>query len=149
MSSPKPFIIDIPQSKIDNLRQKLALAEFPDDLEEAGWDIGCPLEDIKRLVRAWEQWDWRQAEKKLNEHPQFQTDIQVEGFGSLNIHFVHQKSEVNGAIPLLFVHGCKRVDLTNHLINDQVSQPFFRYRRDLEITASECRTQGPVLSSKC
>ena len=107
MSAPKPFTIDVPQSKIDRLRQKLSLAEFPDQLEGAAWDLGCPLADIKRLATAWKQWDWRQAEKKLNEHPHFHTDIEVDGFGSLNIHFLHQKSEVQGAIPLLFVHGCK------------------------------------------
>ncbi|KAI9874602.1 MAG: hypothetical protein M1830_009577, partial [Pleopsidium flavum] len=105
MSSPKPFLIHIPQSKIDNLRQKLSLAEFPDQLEEAAWDLGCPVADIERLATAWQQWDWRQAEKKLNEYPQFHTDVEVDGFGSLDIHLVHQKSKVKEAIPLLFVHG--------------------------------------------
>jgi hypothetical protein len=31
----------------------------------------------------------------------------VEGFGELSVHYVHQRSSVKGAIPLLFVHGCK------------------------------------------
>ncbi|KAI0671039.1 alpha/beta-hydrolase [Trametes maxima] len=35
----------------------------------------------------------------------FTRDIAVEGHGPLNIHYVHQKSEVANAIPLLFVHG--------------------------------------------
>jgi hypothetical protein len=39
----------------------------------------------------------------------FTRDIQVEGFGVLNIHYVHQRSQVQGAIPLLFVHGCVQV----------------------------------------
>jgi hypothetical protein len=30
----------------------------------------------------------------------------VEGFGALSIHYVHQRSKIQGAIPLLFVHGC-------------------------------------------
>ena len=108
-SSPEPFIIDIPQSKIDVLRKKLSLAEYPDELEGAEWDLGCPLADIKRLAKTWEQWDWRQAESKLNTHPQFLTAVEVDGFGSLDIHFIHQKSEIKGAIPLLFVHGCEFV----------------------------------------
>ena len=109
MPSPKPFTIDIPQAKIDRLKQKLALAEFPDELENSGWDLGCPLAEIKRLTKAWEQWDWRQAERKLNGYPQFQTDIEVDGFGVLDVHFVHQESDGKDAIPLLFVHGCKFV----------------------------------------
>ena len=36
----------------------------------------------------------------------FTRDIKVEGFGVLNIHYVHRRSDVGSAIPLLFVHGC-------------------------------------------
>jgi hypothetical protein len=41
----------------------------------------------------------------MNKLPNFETRIEVEGFGELDIHFLHQKSEVKGAVPLLFVHG--------------------------------------------
>src|ERR1700761_250708 len=111
MSTETPFRISIPDSKISVLQQKLALVEFPDELEGAKWDYGVPLADVKRLVARWrEGFDWRGEEAKLNkELPQFTRDIAVDGFGVLNIHYVHKKSEVKGAIPLLFVHGCKRV----------------------------------------
>lgn len=120
MSSPKRFTIDIPQIKLDNLRRKLSLAEFPDELDGAGWDLGCPLADVQRLVKLWEHWDWRKAEKKLNEFPHFHTNVEVDGFGSLDIHFLHQKSEAKGAIPLLFVHGCK----SRHLKSYTAPAPF-------------------------
>ena len=107
MSHIQPYNISIPQAQIDNLKQKLSLASFPDEFEDAGWDLGCPLTDIKRLAKAWVEWDWRQAEKKLNAYPQFHTDIEVDGFGTLDLHFVYQKSEAKDAIPLLFVHGCR------------------------------------------
>jgi hypothetical protein len=105
--APEPFQISIPQSKIDNLNTKLSIAEFPDELEASGWDLGVPLADIKRLTRAWEKWDWRQAEERLNKLPQYHTPIKVDSFEELDIHFVWQKSRVENAIPLLFVHGCK------------------------------------------
>jgi len=57
------------------------------------------------LAEAWKQWDWRQAEKELNKVPQFHTGVEIAGFGTLDIHFVYQKSNVEGAIPLLFIHG--------------------------------------------
>lgn len=41
----------------------------------------------------------------MNELPQFMTRVDVKGFPSIDMHFVHQKSGVEGAIPLLFVHG--------------------------------------------
>ena len=109
MSDIKPYQISVPDSELERLRQKLSTASFPDELDEAGWTYGAPLADIKRLTAYWkDQFDWRKAEAKLNELPNFQTPIQVDGFETLNIHFVHQKSTTNGAIPLLFCHGCKQ-----------------------------------------
>lgn len=109
MAPPEPYTIAVPQSQIDDLKTKLALATFPDELAASDWDLGVPLLDMKRLVQAWEAWDWRQAEERLNKTlPQFHLPINVDGFGDLDIHFVWQRSPVKNAIPLLFVHGCKR-----------------------------------------
>jgi hypothetical protein len=107
--SAKPYKISVPQSKLESLKTKLSLAEFPDELSEAGWDLGAPLADVKRLAKAWQSFDWRAAEAQLNELPQYHIGIKVDGFDELDIHFVHQKSHVKNAIPLLFVHGCKLV----------------------------------------
>lgn len=41
----------------------------------------------------------------MNELPQFTTPISVQGFNPIDIHFIHQKSGNQNAIPLLFVHG--------------------------------------------
>ncbi|KAE9399876.1 alpha/beta-hydrolase [Gymnopus androsaceus JB14] len=102
------FKISISSTALSALKSRLELTTFPDELDEAGWDYGVPLADIKRLVARWRDgFDWRKEEQKLNETlPQFTRDIEVDGFGALNIHYVHKKSEkeVQG-IPLLFVHG--------------------------------------------
>lgn len=114
MSSPfgaeKPFQLSIPAEKLAVLRRKLELTTLPDELEDAGTKYGAPLKDIKRLVDHWKtNFDWEAQQTALNkEFPQFTRDISVANFGTLNIHYVHQKSSVEGAIPLLFVHGCKR-----------------------------------------
>ena len=108
MAAITPYTISIPQASLDQLQQKLSFATFPDELDEAGWDYGAPLADIKRLTAYWrEKYDWRKDEKQLNELPQFMTKVEVDGFGELDIHFVHQTSPVKNAVPLLFVHGCK------------------------------------------
>lgn len=119
MASRKPFTINVPQEKIDRLKQKLALAEFPDELEQSGWSLGSPLSEVMKLTKAWQDYDWRSAEKKLNEVPQFHTDIEVNDFGTLDIHFVHQRVESQNAIPLLFVHGCKSLPLTTDFITSR------------------------------
>lgn len=62
--------------------------------------------DVKRLATYWRKsFDWRAQEVKLNDLPNYHTGIRVDGFGELDIHFLHQPSENPDAIPLLFVHG--------------------------------------------
>lgn len=111
MSVETPFSIAVPGSELEYLRRKLELTRFPDELENAGTDYGAPLADIRRLTKYWQDTylpQWREHEAKLNKDlPQFTRDIEVDGFGLLNIHYVHKKSEVADAIPLLFVHGCE------------------------------------------
>lgn len=105
----KPFTLHIPDSELEYLHKKLELSRFPDELDDAGWDYGAPLADVKRLVARWKDgFDWRASEAHVNSFPQFTRDIEVDGHGLLNIHYVHKKSELGeNAIPLLFVHGCK------------------------------------------
>ena len=104
----KPFKLAVPDADIDLLQRRLELVRFPDELEGTGWDYGSPLADVKRLADHWKNgFDWRKAEAEINRLPMFTRDIEVDGFGTLNIHYVHQVSEVKGAIPLLFVHGCE------------------------------------------
>lgn len=102
-----PFTLTVPDAELALLHKKLELVRLPDELDGAGWDYGVPLADIRRLVARWQDdFDWRKAEAGINQLPMFTRDIEVDGFGTLNIHYVHQKSEVKNSIPLLFVHGC-------------------------------------------
>lgn len=108
MSDIRPYNISVPQATIDRLQQKLAVVDLPDELDDAGWDYGAPLGDIKKLVTYWQNdYDWRKQEAKLNELPNYVTGIEVESFGELQIHFIHQQSPVKNAVPLLFCHGCE------------------------------------------
>ncbi|KIL70524.1 hypothetical protein M378DRAFT_67457 [Amanita muscaria Koide BX008] len=103
----KPFRIEIPDEKLELLRKKLELTVLPDELEDVGRDYGVPLADIKRLLARWKDgYDWRKYEAQLNDDlPQYTQELDVDGFGVFTVHYVHQKSTVTKAIPLLFVHG--------------------------------------------
>lgn len=108
MASIKPFKISVPDSDIEKLKEKLSLTAFPQAVDFSdSWDYGAPLKDIKRLAEYWQNgFDWRAAEAKLNaELPQFTTTVSTDGFGDLEVHFVHQKSALPDSIPLLFCHG--------------------------------------------
>jgi hypothetical protein len=110
MNSPiTPYKISIPDSQLSTLHKKLSISSFPEDVDFSDdWAYGSTLKDVKRLAKYWENgFDWRAQEAKLNEQfPQFTTKIEVEGFGEIDMHFVHQKAK-KGSVPLLFVHGCK------------------------------------------
>ncbi|KAJ5167713.1 uncharacterized protein N7482_003307 [Penicillium canariense] len=105
----QPYLISVPDHDLEGLKQRLTWARFPSQLQSADqdpWDFGVPVNEVQRLVNYWKDgFDWRRAESQMNELPNFHTDIEVEGFGVLNIHFVHQISPVKDAIPLLFSHG--------------------------------------------
>lgn len=105
----KPYKISVPESSLATLKSKLKASVFADDTDFSdNWDYGAPSSDVKRLAKYWaDGFDWRKQEAKLNELPQFSTQIEVDGFGELGIHFLHQRSEQKGSIPLLFCHGCK------------------------------------------
>jgi hypothetical protein len=90
MTELQPYKISVPEDALKDLQQRLALTKLPAQLESDKqdlWDFGTPVKDVHRLVEYWKNgFDWRKAEAKLNELPQFQTQIEVDGFGSLNIH---------------------------------------------------------------
>jgi pimeloyl-ACP methyl ester carboxylesterase len=104
-----PFPIRVPEQKLERLRQKLAFTDYPSGVQpttDNSWKKGVPVSEIKRLAEYWQtNFDWRKIESELNVLPQFQTTIDVDGFGSYKIHHVHKKSGRADAIPLLFLHG--------------------------------------------
>ncbi|EME41047.1 hypothetical protein DOTSEDRAFT_136755 [Dothistroma septosporum NZE10] len=106
MSEVKKYSVNVPQAKIDRLKRRLEDTDFPNELEDAGWDYGSPLTDIKRFVEYWKtEFDWRAHEKKLNELPNYEVQVNVDKHGPVDMHFIHQKCSNPNAIPLLFVHG--------------------------------------------
>ncbi|KAI9435115.1 Alpha/Beta hydrolase protein [Lactarius indigo] len=106
MTAEQPFKIAVPDDALALLKRKLDDTRLPDEVNAAEWAYGAPLADIKRLANRWKDgYDWRTHEHKLNALPMFTRTIGVDGFGELDVHYVHQKSTAKGAIPLLFVHG--------------------------------------------
>ncbi|XP_014551086.1 hypothetical protein COCVIDRAFT_31335 [Bipolaris victoriae FI3] len=104
----KSFKINIPDTEIDLVRKKLELARFPKGLDEAEWaeDNGITPQFMRGIVQFWiKEYDWRKEEAKINEMPQFTTVMELGDFGSFPVHFVHARSKVEHARPLIFLHG--------------------------------------------
>jgi epoxide hydrolase len=97
----RPFRLDIPQSDLDDLHDRLDRTRWPDELPGAGWAYGVPTDYLRDLVRHWRHsYDWRAAEARLNEWPQFTTTID-----GTNVHFAHVRSPEPDATPLIITHG--------------------------------------------
>ncbi|VDB86821.1 unnamed protein product [Peniophora sp. CBMAI 1063] len=101
-----PFTLSVSDHALDELHERLARTRLPDELVGAGWHYGVPLAHIRRLIERWrDSFDWRAAEREINNLPMFTRVLDVDGFGALDLHYVHQRSARPNAIPLLFVHG--------------------------------------------
>ena len=97
----RPFRIDIPQSALDDLRERLARTRWPAELPGSGWEAGAPVGYLKGLAEYWATgYDWRAHEARLNEFPQFTTVIDGQ-----TVHFLHVRSAEPAAMPLIITHG--------------------------------------------
>lgn len=97
----QPFTIHIPQTTLDKLNNRLAQAEWPDEIAGVGWSRGVPLSYMKQLAEYWHSgFDWRAQEAKLNAFPHFTSEIDGQ-----TIHFLHVRSPEANAVPLLILHG--------------------------------------------
>jgi pimeloyl-ACP methyl ester carboxylesterase len=97
----RPFTVSVPDSEIDDLRQRLARTRWPDPETVGDWSQGVRLENARSLAGYWERgYDWRRLESELNRFPQFLTKID-----GLDIHFIHVRSASPGALPLILTHG--------------------------------------------
>ncbi|MET8637213.1 epoxide hydrolase family protein [Streptomyces sp. NPDC004074] len=97
----RPFRLAIPQSDLDDLHDRLDRTRWPGELPGVGWAYGVPLGYLRELVRYWRHdYDWRAAEARLNEWPQFTTEID-----GASVHFAHIRSPERDATPLIVTHG--------------------------------------------
>lgn len=97
----RPFRIEIPQADLDDLNRRLDSTRWPVELPGVGWDRGVPLDYLKELTEYWRTtYDWRAAEERLNQFPQYVTEID-----GANVHFLHVRSPEPSAVPLIITHG--------------------------------------------
>ncbi|WTL36267.1 epoxide hydrolase 1 [Nocardia sp. NBC_01503] len=101
MNAIRPFRIDVPQTQLDDLADRLRKALWPNELPGVADAYGVPNGRIRDLAQYWlESFDWRALEAKLNAYPQFTTEIDGE-----DIHFLHIRSERADATPVILTHG--------------------------------------------
>ena len=95
------FRIEVPESGLDDLRERLRRTRWPEAETVEDWSQGVPRAYLQELCAYWaDGYDWRAAEARLNALPQFRTELD-----GLGIHFVHARSPHPAALPLVITHG--------------------------------------------
>jgi hypothetical protein len=96
MTEIRPFSVQIPQSVLDELSDRLACTRWPDEVAGAGWDYGSNLDYMRELCDYWQnKFDWRAQEKAINQFANFRAEIDGTG-----IHFIHERGRAKIPCPL-------------------------------------------------
>jgi pimeloyl-ACP methyl ester carboxylesterase len=97
----RPFELDVPEEKLDELRRRIGATRLPSSELVDDRSQGVQLATIKALAEFWTtDYDWRACEARLNALPQFMTEID-----GVDIHFIHVRSPHENALPLIMTHG--------------------------------------------
>jgi pimeloyl-ACP methyl ester carboxylesterase len=97
----RPFTVDFPEADLTDLRRRIAATRWPERETVSDDTQGVRLALMQDLARYWAaDYDWRKCEAKLNDLPQFTTEID-----GLGIHFIHVRSPHEDALPLIVTHG--------------------------------------------
>jgi pimeloyl-ACP methyl ester carboxylesterase len=97
----RPFEVDIPEEKIDDLRRRIAATRWPSKELVEDRSQGVQLATLKALADYWTtEYDFGRVEARLNALPQFTTEID-----GVDVHFIHVRSQHDDALPLVMTHG--------------------------------------------
>lgn len=101
MSEPRPFTYRVPETAIDDLRERLARTRLPDQAPGEPWAYGTEVAYLSDLVGYWRDgFDWRGQEARLNAVPQLKVRL-----ADVDLHCLHVPGHGPSPRPLLLCHG--------------------------------------------
>lgn len=95
----EPFRFRAADEELDDLRERLARTRFAPPAPGDLWDYGVPESYLRSMVAAWQDFDWRAVEDRINGHPNYLAEIDGQP-----VHFIHVRAKAEGATPLLLAH---------------------------------------------
>ena len=97
----EPFRIAASDADLEDLHARLVRTRLPEAETPDDWSQGIPLAYMREVIDYWrDDYDWRAREAHINAFDQFRTTID-----GLGVHFVHVRSKVPDAAPLIMTHG--------------------------------------------
>ena len=97
----EPFVINVPDAVLHDLRNRLESTRWPDDFANDDWRYGTKGDYLREVVEYWlRHYDWRAREAMMNGFAHFRT--QMDG---VPIHFLHERGKGPNPVPILLIHG--------------------------------------------
>ncbi|KAA1013666.1 epoxide hydrolase [Paraburkholderia panacisoli] len=114
-----PFEIAIPDHAVDDLRHRVRATRWAPVTPSPAWQQGADGAWLRELAAYWaDHFDWRAAERKLNQQPQFIADVDGQ-----RVHFVYRRGEGIAPYPLVITHGWPGSFFEFHALLDQLCDP--------------------------
>ena len=133
---PRPYTVNIDPLVIEEIRTKVSTFRSSPDINTPPWFDGPAASEIASFAEYWiDEYDWPATQASINANfSHFYTTVPPPG-GHYNepvdLHFIHQRSEREDAIPILLLHGWPSTSLEWQNIipglvkPDNSSQPAF------------------------
>ncbi|WPO89004.1 epoxide hydrolase family protein [Chryseobacterium sp. HR92] len=97
----EPFTVNIPESVITDLKNRIQNTRWPAEPDGSGWNYGTNEAYLKELTSYWmNDYNWKMHEQQLNQYPQYTTRID-----GILIHFQYIRGKGPNPKPLILTHG--------------------------------------------
>lgn len=108
--SPRSYVASIDPRLVEETRQKVYSFRSSLDIIEPAWTEGPPTSDILSIASYWTgEYDWSAVQSQINTNfSHYISTVSPPGGSynrSLDIHFIHERSAREDAIPVLMLHG--------------------------------------------
>jgi len=115
----KPFRVHFPDETLADLKRRVAATRWPDKELVPDQSQGVQLATVQKLARYWStDYNWRKVEATLNALPEFTTEID-----GVDIHFIHVRSKLPNALPVIVTHGWPGSIIEQLKIIDPLTNP--------------------------
>jgi pimeloyl-ACP methyl ester carboxylesterase len=115
----RPFLVSFSDAELEDLRRRIKATRWPERETVTDDSQGVRLALMQALAQHWAtDYDWRKCETRLNDLPQFITEVD-----GLDIHFIHVRSKHEDALPLIVTHGWPGSIIEQLKIIDPLTNP--------------------------
>src|SRR4051812_11054206 len=115
----KPFRVHFSDETLAYLKSRVAATRWPGKEIVPDQSQGVQLATVQKLARYWStEYNWRKVEATLNALPQFTTEID-----GVDIHFIHVRSKLPNALPVIVTHGWPGSIIEQLKIIDPLTNP--------------------------